>query len=127
MKGSPKLLLGQARNLIQAAKSLAEVGLYELSINWTDSAMVSLVKALLWNKQLTFPKNQSPLPLFKKHFITTGAMEPKFYLLLIESNNLRTQENQSHPSESLRTHPQAEEQIAHAEEFLTMTETLLNT
>ena len=118
-------LLKKARESIRAAKLLVQDNLADIAIARAYYAMFYLAQALLNNKGLRFSKHGSTLSAFGLHFIKSGEVEPKFHQYIIKSFNLRL--SADYEATTTLDQAQAEEQIAHAEEFLTMTETLLNT
>ncbi len=118
-------LLNKARKSLDAARALLKDGFYDFAIARVYYTMFYLAQALLKGKGLSFSKHGSLLGAFGLHFIKSGEIEQKFHRYLIDSFDLR--HIADYDIIAILDQTQAEEQIAHAEEFLAMTETLLNT
>ncbi len=118
-------LLAKARQSLHATRVLRDEGLFEISIARAYYTMFYLVQSLLIGKGLTFSKHGATHSAFGLHFIKAGVVEPKFHRYLLDSFDLRITDD--YEATTTLDLAQAEEQIAHAEEFLAMTETLLNT
>lgn len=118
-------LLAKARQNLRATRVLRDEGLFEISIARAYYTMFYLVQSLLIGKGLTFSKHGATHSAFGLHFIKAGAVEPKFHRYLLDSFDLRITGDYEATTTLDKAH--AEEQIAHAEEFLAMTEMLLNT
>lgn len=125
MTTDQEALLKKAQKSLAAAKLLLNDEFHEAAISWAYYTMFYLASALLHIKGLTFSKHGSMLGAFGLHFIKSGEIEQKFHRYLIDSFDLR--HTADYDINTTLDQAQAEEQIAHAEEFLTMTETLLNT
>lgn len=118
-------LLAKARQSLHATRVLRDEGLFEISIARAYYTMFYLAQSILIGKGLTFSKHGATHSAFGLHFIKAGEVEPKFHRYLLDSFDLRI--TSDYEATTTLDQAQAEEQIAHAEEFLTMTETLLNT
>ena len=125
MNADQEALLKKGQESIRGAKILAQNNLPDIAIARAYYAMFYVAQALLNGKGLTFSKHGSTLSAFGLHFIKTGEVEAKFHQYLIKSFNLRL--SADYEATTTLDNAQAEEQIAHAEEFLAMAENLLNT
>lgn len=125
MTNDQEALLKKARKSLAAAKVLLNDDFHEAAISRAYYTMFYLASALLHNKGLSFTKHGSMLGAFGLHFIKSGEIEQKFHRYLIDSFDLR--HIADYDINITLDQTRAEEQIAHAEEFLTMAGTLLNT
>ncbi len=125
MTNDQEALLKKAQRSLAAAKLLVRDKFHEAAISRAYYTMFYLASALLQSKRLSFAKHGSLLGAFGLHFIKSGEIEQKFHRYLIDSFDLR--HIADYDINVALDQTKAEEQIAHAEEFLTMTETLLNT
>ena len=125
MTNDQEALMKKARKSLGAAKALLKEEFYEAAISRAYYTMFYLAQASLHIKGLSFSKHGSLLGAFGLHFIKSGEIEQKFHRYLIDSFDLR--HTADYDINTTLDQAQAEEQIAHAEEFLTMTEALLNT
>lgn len=124
MTSDQEALLKKARKSLNAAKLLLNDGFYDAAISRAYYTMFYLVQALLEGKGLSYSKHGSLLGAFGLHFIKSGEIEQKFHRYLIDSFDLR--HTADYDINVTLDQTTAEAQIAHAEEFLTMTETILN-
>ncbi len=125
MTPDQEALLKKAQESIRAAKLLVHDDLNDFAIARAYYVMFYLAQALLFNKGLRFSKHGSTPSALGLHFIKSGEIEPKFHQYITKSFNLRI--SADYDAVTTLDQAQAEEQIVHAEEFLALTETLLNT
>ena len=123
MTDDQRELLQEARDSISAAKVLLDAGYPGYAASRAYYAMFYLAEALLEGEGMAFSKHSAVIAAFGQHFARTGRTPTEFHRFLIESAELRHAGDYG-PHASV-TPDQAQEQIARAEQFLQLAETLV--
>ena len=124
MKEATRKLIEKAERSLQTASSLVQVKDIEFVANRAYYAMFYIAEALLHEKDLSFRKHSGVHRAFGKHLVKTGKFDQKYHRWLLESFNKRLVSDYAFEAEITRE--DAEEMIAHAEEFLKETKRYLS-
>lgn len=124
MTKEQELLLGKARDTLRAAKLLAANSLLDSAASRAYYTMFYLAGSLLLGKGMSFAKHGSLPAAFGQHLVKTGEVEAKFHRYLINAQDNRIEGDYS--AQSRLTLTQVDAMITQAEEFLEMTELMLN-
>ena len=116
-------LLRQARSSLDAAKVLQTAGHHGYAASRAYYTMFYTAEALLLSKGLAFSKHSGVHAAFGEHFVKTGIISPEFHGYLIRGLAIRHQGD--YGEAQAVTVEAAEEQIAHAQEFVKLAECLL--
>jgi len=116
-------LLQKAKESLRAAQLLLENGLFDFAVSRAYYTMFYIAEALLLGEGLSFSKHSATIAAFGQHFAKTGRIPADFHRYLIEGQANRNIGDYD-PIASL-TQAQAEEQIRHAEAFITVGEQLM--
>jgi uncharacterized protein (UPF0332 family) len=115
--------LRQARRSLDAAKATAELGYAEVAVSRAYYAMFYCASALLLSEGLSFSSHSAVIGAFGRQFARTGRVPPELHRFLITAEEARSDADYV---VSRRVPPgEAEEQIARAKRFLTVTEELI--
>ena len=123
MSAEQKALLQKARDSLQAARLLAGQQFYDFAVSRSYYAMFYLAEAILLEEEVAFSKHSAVIAAFGHRFAKTGRVPSKFHRYLIQahsSRNVGDYDAMSGLSQSYATM-----QIARAEEFLELAESLL--
>ena len=117
-------LLSTAYDSVRAAKLLSDAGLYDFAVSRAYYAMFYVAAAFLLGRGLTFSRHAGVIAAFGERFAKTGIVPVEFHRYLIEGQDERNVgDYQIGPS---LTDRQAAEQVARAEQFLTLAQRLLD-
>lgn len=116
-------LLERARSSIAAARLLSQGGFQDYAVARAYYAMFYLAQAMLLGEGLSFSKHAAVISGFGKTFVKTGRVSADFHRYLIKAQESRNVgDYDMRPGLSLQD---AQEQIDHAKEFLSMVEGFL--
>jgi uncharacterized protein (UPF0332 family) len=117
-------LLSKAYDSVQVAKLLADAALYDFAVSRAYYAMFYVAEAFLLGIGLTFSRHAGVIAAFGERFAKTGIVPVELHRYLIEGQDKRNVgDYQIGPG---LTDIQAAEQIARAEQFLTLAQRLLD-
>jgi len=115
-------LLWRARRSLAAARLLLEAGYPDVAVSQAYYAMFYCASALLRGEGLSFSKHSAVIAAFGQQFARTGKVPEELHKFLIAAEKARREADYV---VSRRVPPEdAEQQIASAERFLTVTEEL---
>lgn len=117
-------LINKARDSLKAARLLANEGLYEFSVSRAYYTMFYIAEAFLLGENLSFSKHSAVISKFGEYFARTGRIPSEFHRHLIQAEQSRIKADYDATSKTTET--EATEQIARAEEFITLAENQLN-
>ena len=116
-------LLSKAQESVRGARLLADAGLYDFAVSRAYYAMFYVVELLLLSQGLAFSRHATVIAACGEQFARPGIVPVAFHRYLIEGQEKRNVgDYQIGPS---LTEGDAAEQIARAEQFLTLPERLL--
>jgi uncharacterized protein (UPF0332 family) len=115
-------LLEEARDSLAAAKYLLDGGFYGYSASRAYYSMFNVVQAFLEGEGRAYSKHSAVISAFGQYFAHTGRVPVEFHRYLIDAEEIRLKADYTAESVSPE---EAEEQIAHAEEFLELAERLI--
>jgi uncharacterized protein (UPF0332 family) len=115
-------LLGKAKESLAAARLLGSHGQYGFAAARAYYAMFYLAEALLLDEGLAFSKHAGVISAFGEHFAKTGRVLPEFHRYLIRGLEIRHLADYSTAPVS---EDESAEQIARAEDFLALAQSLL--
>lgn len=81
--------LEKAKERLEAAKKLLEIGLYSDSISRSYYAIFSSVRAVLATERIDFKKHAGVISYFQKEYIKTGLFDKKFSTYLQKAFQIR--------------------------------------
>ena len=116
-------LLEKARDSVAAAKLLLEGAYPDFAASRVYYAMFYIAQAFLEGEGMAFSKHSAVIAAFGQHFARTGKVPAEFHRFLLTAQDLRHSGDYGPPHAV--TLNQAQEQIAHAEAFLTLAERLI--
>lgn len=116
-------LLLQSRDSLNAAKLLLANGFEAIAASRGYYAMFYVAQAFLEGDGMAFSKHSAVIAAFGQHFANTDRVPRSFHRILIDAEELRI--TSDYGREGRVTTEQAEEQIAHAEEFLAVAERVI--
>ncbi len=123
MTNDQQELLRQARDSIAAAKVLLDAGYPGFAASRAYYSMFYAAEALLEGEAMAFSKHSAVIAAFGQHFARTGKAPVEFHQFLIKGAELRHAGD--YGPHALVTADQAREQIARAERFLQLAESLI--
>jgi uncharacterized protein (UPF0332 family) len=118
-------LVIQAHESLDAAKLLRGAGYHGFAASRAYYAMFYVAEALLLGKGLAFSKHGAVHAALGEHFVKAGLVPERLHRHLIRSMAVRHAGDYGGPRSV--TPDEAEEQIVRAEEFLRLSEELLET
>ena len=124
MKEVTQKLLEKAFRSIQTAKALLESQDREFIAGRAYYAMFYIAEALLNEKNFSFRKHSGVHSAFGKHLVKTGDFDQKHHRRLLEAFNRRLVSD--YTFDASITKNEAEELVAHAEEFLVAAKSFLS-
>lgn len=113
-------LINKARDSLRAARLLANEGLYDFAVSRAYYTMFYIAEAFLLGENLSFSKHSAVISKFGEYFARTGRIAPEFHRHLIQAEQSRIKADYDATSKATET--EATEQIARAEEFITLAE-----
>ena len=116
-------LLKKARDSLAAARLLLNGGYPAFAISRAYYTMFYVAEAFLEGEEMAFSKHSAVIAAFGQHFAHTGKVPLRFHRILVEAEKLRHQADYGLPDDM--TLEQAQQQIAHAEQFLELAERLI--
>jgi uncharacterized protein (UPF0332 family) len=117
-------LLSKAHDSVRAATLLSDAGLYDFAVSRVYYAMFYVAEALLPGRGLAFSRHAGVIAAFGERFAKTGIVPVELHRYLMEDQDKRNVgDYQIGPG---LTDIQAAEQIARAEQFLTLAQRLLD-
>jgi len=123
MTGDQAALLRKAGESLRAAKLLAGEKLYDFAVSRAYYSMFYVAEALLLGKGLSFSKHSAVLAAFGEHFTKTGIVPAHFHKYLLDGEDSRhIGDYDIGPGLSA---DEANEQIAHAREFIDLSERVI--
>ncbi len=118
MTPEQEALLIKAQDSVRAASLLADAGLYDFAVSRSYYAMFYVAEAFLLGAGLAFSRHAGVIAAFGERFAKTGHVPVEFHRYLIEGQDKRNVgDYQIGPG---LTAEQATEQIARAEQFLSL-------
>lgn len=115
MPEQAKLLL-DAHDNVRVARLLTDEGFYGIAVARAYSAMFYVAQAFLIGEDMAFSKHSGTIAAFGQYFANPERVPKRLHGILIEAEKLRLTGDYGHTRSV--TVQQAEEQIAHAEEFV---------
>jgi uncharacterized protein (UPF0332 family) len=117
-------LLSKAHDSVRAAQLLSDAELYDFAVSRAYYAMFYVAEAFLLGIGLAFSRHAGVIAAFGERFAKTGIVPAELHRYLIEGQDKRNVgDYQIGPG---LTDIQAAEQIARAEQFLTLAQRLLD-
>lgn len=113
-------LINKARDSLKAARLLANEKLYDFAVSRAYYTMFYIAEAFLLSENLSFSKHSAVISKFGEYFARTGRIPPEFHRHLIQAEQSRIKADYDATSKATET--EATEQIARAEEFITLAE-----
>ncbi|MEG3840947.1 HEPN domain-containing protein [Microcoleus sp. herbarium14] len=123
MKPEQIALLRKAGESRRAAQLLATNELLDFAASRAYYTMFYVAEAFLLNEGLTFSSYAAVISAFGRDFARTGRVPVEFHRYLIDAQDLRNQGD--YDIDSAITEAEANELIAHAQQFLELAERLL--
>ena len=123
MTSEQQQLLEKAHNSLRAAKILSGEGIYDIAVSRAYYAMFYIAEAFLLGDNLTFSKHSAVISKFGEYFARTGRVPVEFHRNIIQAEQSRIKADYDAASQVSET--EANEQITHAETFLTFAQTNL--
>ncbi|MFM9265459.1 HEPN domain-containing protein [Tychonema sp. BBK16] len=123
MKPEQIALLRKAGESLRAAQLLATNELLDFAASRAYYTMFYVAEAFLLNEGLTFSSHAAVISAFGRDFARTGRVPVEFHRYLIDAQDLRNQGD--YDIDSAITEAEANELIAHAQQFLELAERLL--
>ena len=123
MKPEQISLLRKAGESLRAAQLLATNELLDFAASRAYYTMFYVAEAFLLNEGLTFSSHAAVISAFGRDFARTGRVPVEFHRYLIDAQDLRNQGD--YDIDSAITEAEANELIAHAQQFLELAERLL--
>jgi uncharacterized protein (UPF0332 family) len=120
MTSEKAALIQKARASLDAARLLAKQGHFDFAVSRAYYAMFYVAEALLLDEGLVFSKHSAVIAAFGQRFSKTGRVPAEFHRYLIEGQDSRNIGD--YGIQPTLSSEDAEEQIAHAEEFLQLAE-----
>ena len=109
-------LLQKARDSVRGARLLADEGLYDFAASRAYYAMFYVAEAFLLGEGLSFSKHGATIGEFGRRFARTGIVPAEYHRYLMDAHDQRAVGD--YGIGSGLTEAQANDQIAHAEQFL---------
>jgi uncharacterized protein (UPF0332 family) len=116
-------LLKKAHSSLRAAKILSGEEIYDAAVSRAYYAMFYIAEAFLLGENLTFSKHSAVISKFGEYFARTGRVPVEFHRHIIQAQQSRIKADYDATSQVSQT--EANEQITHAETFLTFAQTNL--
>lgn len=116
-------LIDKARDSLRAARLLANERMYDFAVSRAYYTMFYIAEAFLLGENLSFSKHSAVISKFGEYFARTGRILPEFHRHLIQAEQSRVKADYDATSNTTET--EATEQIARAEEFITLAENQL--
>ena len=117
MTSEQQQLLEKAHNSLRASKILSTEEIYDVAVSRAYYAMFYIAEAFLLDDNLTFSKHSAVISKFGEYFARTGRVPVEFHRHLIQAEQSRIRADYDAASQVTQT--EADEQITHAETFLT--------
>ena len=115
-----KYRLSSAKEKLNSAKVLLEVGLYKDSVGRSYYAIFSAIRAVLAVRQVDFSKHAGVIAYFQKEFIKTEVFDKKYSKYLQQAFQIRN--SCDYDDFFIVSKQDAEEQYIRATEMLTVIE-----
>ena len=115
-------LLARAKESLAAARVLSEAGYHGFAASRAYYTMLYVVEAILLGKGLSFSKHAAVVAAFGEHFVKTGIAPAHFHRYLIHAMEVRHAGDYGGLNDV--TAEESAEQIARAEEFLGLGQSL---
>ena len=116
-------LLQEAQRSISAADLLLSNGFPGYAAARAYFAMFYIAEAFLEGEGLSFSKHSAVIAAFGQHIAHTGKAPVEFHRFLLRAFDLRQRGDYGHPDPV--TLEEAQEQVAHARQFLQLAERLI--
>jgi uncharacterized protein (UPF0332 family) len=116
-------LLEKAHSSLRAAKILSREEIYDAAVSRAYYTMFYIAEAFLLGENLTFSKHSAVISKFGEYFARTGRVPVEFHRNIIQAEQSRIKADYDATSQVSQT--EANEQITHAETFLTFAQTNL--
>jgi len=113
-------LIEKARDSLKAARLLANEKLYDFAVSRAYYTMFYIAEAFLLGENLSFSKHSAVISKFGEYFARTGRIPLEFHRHLIQAEQSRIKADYDATSKTTET--EATEQIARAQEFITLAE-----
>jgi uncharacterized protein (UPF0332 family) len=110
-------LLEKAHSSLRAAKILSREEIYDAAVSRAYYTMFYIAEAFLLGENLTFSKHSAVISKFGEYFARTGRVPVEFHRNIIQAEQSRIKADYDATSQVSKT--EANEQITHAETFLT--------
>ncbi len=110
-------LLDKAHNSLRAAQILSGEAIYDVAVSRAYYAMFYVAEAFLIGDNLSFSKHSAVISKFGETYARTGRVPVEFHRQLIQAEQSRIKSDYDAASQVSET--EANEQITHAETFLT--------
>ncbi|MDQ6905316.1 MAG: HEPN domain-containing protein [Chloroflexota bacterium] len=123
MTDDQRELLESAEESLAAAKYLMAGDFVAAAASRAYYAMFYVAQAFLEGDGMAFSKHSGVIGAFGQYFANVGRVPKAFHGILIRAEKLRITSDYNH--QQIVTAEQAEEQIAHAEEFLEVAERVI--
>jgi uncharacterized protein (UPF0332 family) len=120
MTSGQAALLRKAKRNLKAAQVLMEKRYYDIAVSRAYYAMFYAAQALLLGDGLSFSKHSAVGAAFGQHFAKTGHVPSELHRYLLDGAESRNEAD--YDDEGIPTREDAEDQIAHAAEFLRVAE-----
>lgn len=116
-------LIAKARDSLRAARLLADERLFDFAVFRAYYTMFYVAEAFVLGENLSFSKHSAVISKFGECFARTGRIPPEFHRHLIQAEQSRIKADYDATFKTTET--EAMEQIARAEEFITLAENQL--
>ncbi len=116
-------LIMQARESLAAAVLLHEAGHHGFAASRAYYVMFCVAEALLLGEELSFSRHAAVQAAFGKHFVKTGLVAPSYHRAFIRAMTVRHAGDYGASGDV--TPEEAIEQIARAQDFLSLADRLL--